>query len=179
MANLKTNLRLRRLYREDFPKLLTWLSAPHVEPFWDGTSDLASVIAEFEPSLAVGSVTTVFVIEVENRSIGMIQCYRHSDYPKWDAAIGIKNAAGIDYLIGEADCLGKGYGSEAIRIISQHVFTKYTEVEIIVSAPQHDNTGSWRALEKAGFRRMVERKIASDCPSDRGISYVYGLARKI
>jgi aminoglycoside 6'-N-acetyltransferase len=177
--NLKTNLRLRHLYREDFPKLLAWLNAPHVEPFWDGTSDMSSVITEFEPSLAVNSPTTVFVIEVEHRSVGIIQCYRHSDYPQWETAIGIKNAAGIDYLIGEPDCLGKGYGSEAIRSMSHHVFTKYAEVKIIVSAPQRDNIGSWRTLEKAGFTRMDERKLASDCPSDKGISYIYGLARKI
>ncbi len=168
-----TTITLRPLERQDFKLLIKWLNTPHVAQWWDGQVDIESVISKYEPRLQHESPTKVYVIQMDDRSIGIIQCYRHSDYPDWDHAIGIEKAAGIDYLIGESACTGKGIGSAAIGEIKNIAFNIYPDIEVIVSAPQKDNRASWRALERAGFERIDERKLKSDCPSDSGISYIY------
>jgi aminoglycoside 6'-N-acetyltransferase len=164
---------LRPLERRDFKLLIEWINMPHVALWWDGKADMESVVAKYEPRLQHDSLTSVYVIQLNDRPIGIIQCYRHKDYPEWERAVGIEQAAGIDYLIGASDCMGKGIGSSAIRAIKNIAFNIYSDVEVIVSVPQKENQASWRALEKAGFERIDERKLDSDCPSDSGVSYIY------
>jgi aminoglycoside 6'-N-acetyltransferase len=154
-----------------------WINSPHVARWWDGEADMHSVTEKYEPRVQNDSPTTVFVIQLGAQPVGFIQCYRHKDYPDWDRAVGIGAAAGIDYLIGDPSCIGKGIGSRAIRAMTKIVFDMYSDVDVVVSAPQRDNRASWRALEKAGFTRVSERKLDSDCPSDSDISYIYEIRR--
>lgn len=117
------------------------------------------------------------MILVAGQPTGMIQCYRHADYPGWQQAVGVSSAAGIDYLIGEDGRRGRGIGSAAIAAFTAIVFDLYAEVDSIVSVPQQGNRASCRALEKAGFSLLYERELHSGDPSDAGISAVYALAR--
>jgi aminoglycoside 6'-N-acetyltransferase len=154
-----------------------WINSPHVARWWDGEADMCSVTEKYEPRVQSNSPTKVFMIQLGAHPVGFIQCYRHKDYPEWDRAIGIGGAVGIDYLIGEPSCIGKGIGSAAIQAMTKIVFDMYSDVDVVVSAPQRDNRASWRALEKAGFNRVSERKLESDCPSDSDISYIYEIRR--
>jgi hypothetical protein len=89
----------------------------------------------------------MFIIELGGEAVGLIQCYRHADHPDWDRAVGIKAAAGIDYLIGEASQCGRGIGSTAIASFSPQVFAWYPDVDVIVAAPQPTTThpvAPWR-----------------------------------
>jgi aminoglycoside 6'-N-acetyltransferase len=171
-------IKLRCLSRDDFPHLLAWINAPHVARWWDDTADIDSIEQKYGPRLSIDSPTKVFIIEFADRPLGMIQCYRHADYPEWDQTIGIRRAAGIDYLIGDEQATGKGIGSRAIRAIADIAFAMYADIDLIVSAPQKDNMASCRALEKAGFVLAEERKLESDCPSDAGLSRIYTLHRQ-
>jgi aminoglycoside 6'-N-acetyltransferase len=169
---------LRALKSEDFPRLVDWINTPHVARWWDGKADLSSVTEEYGPTLEDNSETSVFVIEMDQGPVGIVQCYRHRDCPEWERDVDVQNAAGIDYLIGEPDSLGKGIGSEAIRAITKIAFDLYPEVEFVVSVPQRDNVSSCRALESAGFDLVHERKLQSKCPSDEGISRIYSIRRR-
>jgi RimJ/RimL family protein N-acetyltransferase len=168
---------LRPLHRDDFSQLVEWINKPHVVPWWDGEADLDSVVAEFQPALINDSPTKVFVVQIGNESVGFAQCYRHKDYSQWDRSIGIPEAAGIDFLIGESGFLGKGIGAKVILAITNVAFALYSDVNVVVSAPQRDNRSSCRALENAGFDCLGERKLDSDCPSDSGISCIYACQR--
>ena len=127
--------------------------------------------------LAKYSLTHVFIAEVNNQPVGFIQCYRHADYPDWDKIVGIKKAAGIDYLIGEPEFLGKGIGSQMIHQIAQIAFDLFPDIDLILSTPQKLNLASCRALEKAGFKKLEERKLRSKDPSDAGVACIYALYR--
>ncbi len=168
---------LRPLEHDDFDQLLLWLNAPHVSDWWDGNVDIDTVLAKYESRLGKDSPTRVYVIEYGAQPIGIVQCYRHATYPEWDRAIGIKRAAGIDYLIGEVNYTGKGIGSNAIRLIAKIAFDLFTDVNVVVSAPQAANIASCKTLEKAGFKRVDKRKLESTSPSDAGISCIYTLQR--
>ncbi len=45
-------------------------------------------------------------------------------------------------------------------------WTSYPEAPAIIVAVVAGNVGSWRALEKAGFRRIAEGDITPDNPVD-------------
>jgi RimJ/RimL family protein N-acetyltransferase len=166
------------LSREDFPLLACWLAAPHVLAWWrDALTTAEELEREYGPPIDTVDPTRVFVFRVGETPVGMIQCYRHSDNPTWDRAVDVPSAAGIDYLIGEADYCGRGVGPQVIAAFVPVVFGLYPEIDTIVAVPQADNRASCRALEKVGFHLLGEREIDSGDPSDEGISAVYVLPR--
>ena len=167
----------RLLQRDDFPLVGRWIAAPHVQRWWTEPSDAASVEARYGPSVDGGDPTRVFLIEVHGQPIGLIQRYRNRDTPEWDRAVGIAAAAGIDYLIGETDWIGRGVGAAAIRAFTATVWEAYPEVEVVTAAPQQANVASWRALERAGYARVWAGTLDSDDPSDGGPAFVYACTR--
>jgi RimJ/RimL family protein N-acetyltransferase len=169
----------RPLTSDDFDRLRRWLTVAHVRHWWRDEPTTAEAIAQmYAPLLAEDSSTKVFIINVDGGPIGLIQCYRHRDDPNWERAVGVPNAAGIDYLIGEAEWCGRGIGSRAIRLFCPRVLDLYPDVATVASVPQRDNRASCRALEKAGFRLVREADLESDDPSDSGVSAIYVLPRR-
>lgn len=173
MSSKAQNIALRPIRIDDFPRLVEWINAPHVARFWDGQTDLATVTEKYGPRLNADSKTHVFIANINDVPIGMIQCYRHADFPAWNATVGIQKAAGIDYLIGNLEFVGKGIGPLIIQEMVTLAFEIYSDIDVVVSAPQQENRASCRALEKAGFILKESRKLDSDCISDAGVSCIY------
>ena len=169
----------RPLTDADLPRLSRWLATPHVARWWQEPSDIDSVTATYGPCIAGEDPTEVFVIEKDGEPIGLIQRYRHDHYPEWERAVGVARAAGIDYLVGEAGLVGQGLGTAAIAAFAADTLVRYPDVECVVAAPQQANVASWRALERAGFRRVWAGMLDSDDPADAGPAFVYTFARSV
>jgi aminoglycoside 6'-N-acetyltransferase len=170
-------LNLRPLERSDFPLLADWLGAPHVASWWREPNDLTAIEAKYGPRVDGLEPTQVFVVEADGKPIGMIQRYRIRDYPEWEQAMRAAtiptDAAGIDYLIGAPALVGRGVGPEIIGQFVEDTWRQLPDVSAIAVSVQQANRPSWRALEKAGFRRAWEGMLASDDPSDDGPSFIY------
>jgi len=52
-------------------------------------------------------------------------------------------------------------------------FERYPEADTALVAVGQRNVASWRALEKAGYRRCWAGELISDDPSDEGPMYLY------
>ena len=167
----------RPLRRDDLVHVAHWLAQPHVARWWRDPSDIEAVTEKYMPGIEQQTSTEVFIIELDGDAVGLIQRYRHRDHEDWDRAIGIPDAAGIDYLVGEPDVVGRGVGTDAIRRFAGDTLSAYEDVDCVVAAPQQANVASWRALEKAGFVRVWEGQLESDDPSDEGPAFVYVLQR--
>jgi aminoglycoside 6'-N-acetyltransferase len=167
----------RALHLQDMELLAGWQSEPHVSRWWTDPADLASITAKYAPRVLAEEDTEVFLIEVDGTAVGLIQRYRHRDHPGWDRAVGVPDAAGIDYYIGERDLVGRGVGSAAIAAFAADTFDRYPDVDCVVAAPQQANMASWRALEKAGFIRVWAGVLDSDDPSDASPAFIYRLGR--
>lgn len=167
----------RPLARQDFGLLSEWLSAAHVRAWWREDHDAAAVERRYGPVVDGRDPTEIFVIERGRQPIGLIQRYRFADNPEWRAAISVAgtpdDAAGIDYFIGVKDLIGAGIGPQVIDRFVGEVWDRYPDVTAVVASVQADNRRSWRALEKIGFRRAWTGTLASEDPSDAGISHVY------
>jgi aminoglycoside 6'-N-acetyltransferase len=171
----------RPMQRADLPLLARWLAAPHVSMWWrQEPSNLAEVEAKYGPCIDGDDPTELFVVSVAARPVGMIQRYLIADEPEWARVFAgitdVSAAAGIDYLIGEPDMVGRGVGTATITGFVTKVF-RWRPVDVVVVSVQQANTSSWRALESAGFRRVWAGELDSPDPSDDGPEYVYVIGR--
>lgn len=85
--------------------------------------------------------------------------------------------ADISLFIGAKDCWGKGYATEAIRLLSRFAFEKLG-VRKLQAGAYSTNLGSIRTFEKVGFARegVMRNKFVSDGkPVDH---VVLGLCKK-
>lgn len=62
----------------------------------------------------------------------------------------IHSYAEIGLLIGEKQCWGKGYGSEAIGLVLEYAF-KNLNIHRLTAGAYANNLGSIKAFEKNGF----------------------------
>ena len=128
--------------------MAAWLAASHVYEWWLEEFEepkYRAIVDGTDPEKTEG-----FVIVVDGRDIGFIQRYRHADDPEWDAVVGIPNAAGIDYLIGEPSLVGRGIGTEMISRTCP-LAVEELGVEEIVAITFADNARSYRAFLRCGF----------------------------
>jgi aminoglycoside 6'-N-acetyltransferase len=183
---MPSSVTLRPMTRADFPALLGWLRAPHVEAWFpwvhpDAEPAAAAVEAEYGPCIDGADPTELFVIEVDGRPAGFLQRYRISANPEWAAAlevaVDVADAVGIDYAIGDVELIGRGIGTVAIGQLMDDTFARFPDVDSVVVAMQQANRASWRALEKVGFERRWAGLLESSDPSDAGPSYVYERTR--
>jgi aminoglycoside 6'-N-acetyltransferase len=147
----------RRLRDEDLPMLHRWLNEPGVVRWWEGDDVSWEAVVEDYGSAST-EATEHWIASAGGRQVGWIQCYDTADYADHDEvvhwrALGVeRTAAGIDYLVGDPVDRGRGVGSAMVRAFTiEVVFGLHPEWTQVCASPLAANTGSWRALEKAGF----------------------------
>ena len=123
-----------------------WLDCPHVAEWWD---DSDGGVAEIRSAMSDPS-TEPFIVEIDGRPIGYIQCYDphlEEGHPYRDQPRG---TLGIDQFIGELEFIGTGHGSRFIAAFAEDLFRRGAPRVII--DPHPTNGRAIRAYEKAGFR---------------------------
>jgi len=152
---------VRPLERRDLALLRRWLTAPHVAAWWGAPpADGEATAAKYGPLIDGDDPTEMFVVVVDRRPAGVIQRYRIDDEAEWRAALApavdASGMAGIDYLIGELDLVGRVVGPAMISTFLASTFERYPDCRAVVVDVDPENRASWRALEKAGFRRIYD-----------------------
>jgi aminoglycoside 6'-N-acetyltransferase len=163
-----------RLTREDLPLLASWFEQPHVRLWWfDADSDPEGLEAKYGPRID-GAWPEVFIVQVDGHPAGLIQWCPLDDYADWYGQLAeARDAIGIDYLIGEPDLVGRGFGTQMIGEFVERAWDRFPEAGGVVADPQPANIASCRVLEKNGFRAVFEGRLGDE-PVD---SRVYRLDR--
>jgi RimJ/RimL family protein N-acetyltransferase len=142
IEGLKTHL--RRIERTDIPTFVRWFSDPEVREFLliNRPISIAEEELWFERQLK-DQDSELFAIEThDGRHIGNIGL--HSlDWVHRSAELGI--------VIGERECWGQGYGSDAIRTLLRFAFDELNLHRVYLKVYE-DNTRGIRAYEKCGFQ---------------------------
>jgi [ribosomal protein S5]-alanine N-acetyltransferase len=87
------------------------------------------------------NVFLAIILKKSNRHIGNI---------KLGPINWIHRYADVALMIGEKDCRGKGYGTEAIRLITAYAFDKL-DLHKLTAGCYEANKGSAESFQKAGF----------------------------
>jgi len=109
-------------------------------------------IADDREAIAGKDPTDLYLIRLDGRPVGQLQCYRVDDHPEYASQLALGGPAiGIDLFIGEPDLIGRGHGPALIRAFLRDAFPRYG-VDVCVIGPARSNHAAIRAYEKAGFR---------------------------
>ena len=162
---MSKRLELRPATSSDVALLRRWDEEPHVQAAdpnddWQWEDELGREVDWREQWIA----------EIDGRPIGFLQIIdpAREESRYWgEAPEGLR---AIDIWIGEADELGKGYGSTMMRQAIDHCFSD-TTVQAVLIDPLASNVGAHRFYERLGFGYVERRQFgADDC-------FVYRLTR--
>jgi len=154
---MKEIVRLRRATLGDLPMLRHWDTQPHViaargddGPFpWE--TELPREVDWRE--LLIG--------EVDGRPVGVMQIIdaaREETHYWGDAELNLR---AIDIWLGEAGDLGKGYGTEMMRLAIGRCIADPAVTAILID-PLASNTRAHRFYERQGFVAVGPRRFGTD-----------------
>jgi aminoglycoside 6'-N-acetyltransferase len=130
----------------DLDLIARWVGEHHVCRWW---GDPEEVFSELEEVFLLPGHA---MIEAQGFKIGFL-IYANPTREELDAA-GLHDIAtdciDLDLFIGEPDALGRGFGSEAVRLAVERIFSTST-ASLIIAAMSAKNTVAIAAAAKAGF----------------------------
>ncbi len=149
-------IRLRPATLADVPLLRRWDEQPHVlesdpNDDWDWENELAVTVPWRES----------YIGEVDGRPVGFLQIIdaaREETHYWGEIAIGTK---AIDLWLGEAEDLGRGYGTVMMKQAIALCFAD-PAVHSIVIDPLYGNTRARRFYERLGFQFETRRQFGPD-----------------
>lgn len=168
----------RPLRRDDFALLRGWLERPHVARWWNHETEPSAVERDFGGT-ADGTEPGEDLLALDDGvPVGLVQRSRLADFADYLEEFAAltevpPDAVTIDYLVGDPGNTGRGTGTAMIRAVVADTWATQPETTAILVAVVAANTASWRALEKAGFRRVAEGPMEPDNPLDDPLHYVY------
>lgn len=168
----------RSLARSHFPLLGGWLAQPHVARWWAGDSSLVALEADYGGSIDGTEPSDVFIACRDGVPLGLVQRYRLDAYPntlrELEPIISVPTgAASIDYLIGPAEALGRGWGTAMIQAFTERLWHDDPQASAVIVPVHVANRAAWRALERAGYARIASGLLQPDNPADDRRHYLY------
>ena len=173
----------RPLARGDYAMLRGWLLTPHVARWWADDSSDQGLEEMYGGCIDGTEPAEVFIAERAGRAIGLAQRFRIDAYSEYREEIAAltdipAGTSSIDYLIGPAEAIGRGWGTELIRTFTARLWQDDAGALSIIVPVHAENIPSWRVLESAGFRRVAAGHLTPDNPIDTTNHFVYRLDRR-
>ncbi|PHV70706.1 GNAT family N-acetyltransferase [Sporanaerobium hydrogeniformans] len=139
---------LKEFSDDNIPLLKKWLYIPHVAAWYHAPLDW---LEEVEKRNDEFSFLHHFIVEVGNHTIGFCQFYEyHYSGEDWHGNTDVDGTYSIDYLIGDIEYLGKGYGTAIIKALIEKIKMQNNAKRIIVQ-PEPENKASCNTLLSCGF----------------------------
>ena len=147
-------LELRLLNDDDIPLVEVWLNKEHVKKWYEIPQLGVSIndwIYELKERNGEYKWLTHLIVLWQGLPIGLCQYYQCEDSRDEDfGTLPLVGSYGIDYLIGEESCLGKGLGNGMITLLVDKVFS-FPNAQRITADIDKENKASERTLLSCGF----------------------------
>lgn len=181
-AGAAGDLSWRSLGTDDYPLLQRWLREPLVARWWNHDTSVAAIDRDFGPCVRGEDPMQVLLVAHAGEPVAFVQRYRYADEPEATAELAplvvvSPEAVSMDYLVGPDAAKGQGLGSRILAALAADTWSAYPLAPAIVIAVAAGNRASWRALERAGFRRVAAGHLPPDNPIDPPDHVVYQLDR--
>ena len=172
----------RRVERADFPLLARWLATEPVRRWWWHEWSGEAVERDFGPSADRLEPNEDWLALLDGEPVGLVQRSRVADYAETLEQFSSLDdvpprAATLDYLLGDPQRLGRGLGTAMIAAMVAKTWRDLPDAPAVLVAVVAANTASWRALEKAGFRRVASGDLPPDNPVDEPLHHLYRVDR--
>ena len=176
--SLDGELDWRPLVRDDLPLLGRWLAEPAVARWWNHETSPEAVQRDFGPSVRGEEPGEDLVLLLDGRPVGLLQRSRIHDYPQDVAELARvvdvpEDAYSLDYLLGEPALRGRGLGSRFLARAVERTWQDHPDAGCLLVPVVAANRASWRALERAGLRRVATGELTPDNPVDDPLHHVY------
>jgi GNAT superfamily N-acetyltransferase len=140
-------MNLRPFSHADLPLLQHWLDQEHIRRQFGDPEIWLDEIGESLDSAWVSH----YIACVNHVPVGFGQVYDALDAPPGPWTQEALFSAGIDYLIGNTDYLGKGLGKRLVALLLEQAKSKGS-FDYVLADPDPGNIKSASILEKLGFR---------------------------
>ncbi|MDO4275653.1 MAG: GNAT family N-acetyltransferase [Eubacteriales bacterium] len=149
-------IQLRKMEHTDLPVFKKWLYMPHVATWYHDPLDWINEVEEQD-----GEFCWIhhFIVEYEGRAIGFCQYYACKDSGElWEGYTALGGSYSIDYMIGESDCLRRGFGKMIVADLAGRI-ALCPDAKRIVVQPEPENKASCGLLLSCGFVFDTEKEI--------------------
>ena len=150
MTPAQSHLALRPFADGDIDMLTTWLNQDYILRWYHNPEDWLFEINQRHVTFAW---IHHFIVMHENAPIGFCQyydCYEANDMEDWYDVPRRNDTFSIDYLIGNAIYLGKGFGKAIVALLTETIRQNEHARQIIVQ-PAIDNYASNHVLMANGY----------------------------
>lgn len=160
MQNDKVKLRRLKNTDSDYKYLEKWYQEEEIySRFEQRKLTLEEIKNKYLPRTKLEAKIPVFMIEYENKPVGIIQYQLINEENKKIYDLNIENSYEIDIFIGELNLHNKGIGKTSINLISNYLF-KEKKAKILVMCPLKNNYSAINCYKRCGFiiRKGFETK---------------------
>jgi aminoglycoside 6'-N-acetyltransferase len=150
-------MRLRPATSDDADLLRYWDAKPHV-----AVARGADLANDWDAELAIrADWLELFIAEADGRPIGFLRIMdpARDEARYWGDAEADLRA--VDIWIGEAADIGRGFGTEMMRLALRRCFAD-PAVNAVLLDPLAANVRAHRFYERLGFRRLERRRFGDD-----------------
>jgi len=141
---------LRKINHSDIALITEWLNKDYILKWYHDTEDWLQEISGRNDAF---NWIHHFIIMDEETPVGFCQyydCCDANDMEAWYEVEKRGDTFSIDYLIGDEEYLGKGYGKRIVKLLTETIRQKEHANQIIVQ-PDEDNHASNHVLMANGY----------------------------
>lgn len=153
----KASIQLRPFQSTDITMFTSWLHMEHILKWYHEPDNWLTEINGRHDEYAW---IHHYIVMHNNLPIGFCQyydCYHAKDLESWYTAAQCGDMYSIDYFIGSESHLGKGYGKEIVRVLTEHIAITESPHKIIVR-PDSNNRPSNSILLANGYVYDKQKK---------------------
>ncbi len=154
--------------------IFSWLAEPHIQEFWDNSQEHKDDILNFmrgrkTPSSYADGKYVYWIASAKGKPYAMLMTIQETHQDdigelKLFYLSKTGHTYGIDYMIGNLNFLGKGYGAKTLSAFIEY-FRKRVDpkADTFLIDPAADNPKAKRVYEQAGFKHVGDFMMEGNC----------------